>query len=145
MCNRRRRTRSDWMSIERARGISVVTSVMTFPDPREDHSRPTYLTLFDKPDATVLHAIDDAIGTSNGGTAEVHFLDPVPLATEGGRKRMAEASRRAIIVALGFEPPPPLRAKNGDPALKSAPHFAPRARLDETKAARQPKLRWLPK
>ena len=26
----RRRTRSDWMSIERARGISVVTSVMTF-------------------------------------------------------------------------------------------------------------------
>ena len=26
----RRRTRSDWMSIERERGISVVTSVMTF-------------------------------------------------------------------------------------------------------------------
>src|SRR5665213_3713948 len=26
----RRRTRSDWMAIERARGISVVTSVMTF-------------------------------------------------------------------------------------------------------------------
>lgn len=49
-------------------------------------------------------------------TAEVHFLDPVPLAIEGGRKRMAEASRRAIILALGFEPPPPLRAKNGDAA-----------------------------
>ncbi|HWT43699.1 MAG TPA: aminomethyl-transferring glycine dehydrogenase subunit GcvPB, partial [Sphingopyxis sp.] len=29
-----------------------------------------------------------------------------------------------------------LRAKNGDPALKTAPHFAPRARLDETLAAR---------
>lgn len=35
-----------------------------------------------------------------------------------------------------------LRAKNGDPALKSAPHFAPRARLDETKAARNPVLTW---
>ena len=46
--------------------------------------------------------------------AEVHFLDPVPLATEGGRKRMAEAARRAIIVALGFESPPPLRAKSVD-------------------------------
>ena len=35
-----------------------------------------------------------------------------------------------------------LRAKNGDPALKSAPHFAPRARLDETLAARKPVLTW---
>lgn len=35
-----------------------------------------------------------------------------------------------------------MRAKNGDPALKSAPHFAPRARLDETAAARKPVLAW---
>ncbi|PAL23264.1 aminomethyl-transferring glycine dehydrogenase subunit GcvPB [Sphingopyxis sp. GW247-27LB] len=35
-----------------------------------------------------------------------------------------------------------LRARNGDPALKSAPHFAPRARLDETLAARKPILTW---
>ncbi|HEV7314907.1 aminomethyl-transferring glycine dehydrogenase subunit GcvPB [Sphingopyxis sp.] len=35
-----------------------------------------------------------------------------------------------------------LRAKNGDPALKTAPHFAPRARLDETLAARKPVLAW---
>src|SRR3546814_18378401 len=35
-----------------------------------------------------------------------------------------------------------LRAKNGDPALKSAPHFAPRARLDETLAARRHVLSW---
>ncbi|HEY0594205.1 aminomethyl-transferring glycine dehydrogenase subunit GcvPB [Sphingopyxis sp.] len=35
-----------------------------------------------------------------------------------------------------------LRAKNGDPALKTAPHFAPRARLDETAAARKPVLAW---
>lgn len=34
------------------------------------------------------------------------------------------------------------RAKAGDPALKSAPHFAPRHRLDETLAARKPKLTW---
>ena len=35
-----------------------------------------------------------------------------------------------------------MRAKNGDAALKSAPHFAPRARLDETAAARKPILAW---
>ncbi|RDE06108.1 glycine dehydrogenase subunit 2 [Sphingomonas aracearum] len=34
------------------------------------------------------------------------------------------------------------RAKAGDPALKTAPHFAPRSRLDETQAARKPVLVW---
>ena len=34
------------------------------------------------------------------------------------------------------------RAKAGDAALKTAPHFAPRARLDETLAARKPVLVW---
>jgi len=34
------------------------------------------------------------------------------------------------------------RAKNGDPSLKTAPHFAPRRRLDETQAARKPVLSW---
>ncbi|MFV0623739.1 aminomethyl-transferring glycine dehydrogenase subunit GcvPB [Sphingomonas sp. ac-8] len=34
------------------------------------------------------------------------------------------------------------RAKAGDQALKGAPHFAPRRRLDETQAARKPVLRW---
>ena len=34
------------------------------------------------------------------------------------------------------------RAKNGDPSLKTAPHFAPRRRLDETLAARKPVLVW---
>ncbi|MFC3099701.1 aminomethyl-transferring glycine dehydrogenase subunit GcvPB [Altererythrobacter lauratis] len=33
-----------------------------------------------------------------------------------------------------------LRAKAGDPSLSSAPHFAPRTRLDETQAARKPVL-----
>ena len=34
------------------------------------------------------------------------------------------------------------RAKQGDQALKAAPHFAPRRRLDETLAARKPVLVW---
>ena len=34
------------------------------------------------------------------------------------------------------------RARAGDPSLKTAPHFAPRARLDETLAARKPVLVW---
>ncbi len=34
------------------------------------------------------------------------------------------------------------RDKTGDPTLKSAPHFAPRRRLDETQAARKPVLVW---
>ncbi len=34
------------------------------------------------------------------------------------------------------------RAKAGDESLKSAPHFAPRRRLDETQAARKPVLAW---
>ncbi len=34
------------------------------------------------------------------------------------------------------------RARDGDPSLKTAPHFAPRARLDETGAARRPVLTW---
>ncbi len=35
-----------------------------------------------------------------------------------------------------------MRAKAGDEALKTAPHFAPRRRLDETLAARKPVLVW---
>jgi glycine dehydrogenase subunit 2 len=34
------------------------------------------------------------------------------------------------------------RARAGDPTLKTAPHFAPRRRLDETLAARKPVLVW---
>ena len=36
------------------------------------------------------------------------------------------------------------RARSGDPELKSAPREAPRRRLDETAAARKPKLVWKP-
>lgn len=48
-------------------------------------------------------------------TAEVHFGEAIVL-DPAGRKRMAEAARRAIIIALGFEAPPALRARNGDAA-----------------------------
>ena len=36
------------------------------------------------------------------------------------------------------------RATQKDPALKSAPHLAPAKRLDETRAARSPRLKWTP-
>jgi len=36
------------------------------------------------------------------------------------------------------------RARAGDPALKGAPWYAPRRRLDETLAARKPVLSWTP-
>jgi glycine dehydrogenase subunit 2 len=36
------------------------------------------------------------------------------------------------------------RAGAGDETLKNAPYFAPRRRLDETQAARKPRLVWLP-
>jgi glycine dehydrogenase subunit 2 len=36
------------------------------------------------------------------------------------------------------------RASQKDPGLKSAPHLAPSRRLDETRAARTPRLRWTP-
>ena len=47
----------------------MVMPVMTHRDPRGDRSRPTCLTLFDKPAAAELQAIDDRVQTSNGGTA----------------------------------------------------------------------------
>jgi glycine dehydrogenase subunit 2 len=36
------------------------------------------------------------------------------------------------------------RATQKDPSLKSAPHLAPAKRLDETRAARSPRLKWTP-
>ena len=74
---------------------------------------------------------------------------------EPGRRRGGRADQRALP---GFQPPAvepesldqfigalrsvAERAKAGDVALKSAPHFAPRSRLDETLAARKPVLVW---
>lgn len=51
-------------------------------------------------------------------------------------------SKAALDQFIGALRSVAMRAKNGDPSLKSAPHFAPRARLDETAAARKPILTW---
>jgi glycine dehydrogenase subunit 2 len=51
-------------------------------------------------------------------------------------------SKAAIDQFIGALRHVAARARAGDEALKSAPHFAPRARLDETLAARKPVLVW---
>ncbi|MFK3890039.1 aminomethyl-transferring glycine dehydrogenase subunit GcvPB [Sphingomonas sp. NPDC079357] len=53
-------------------------------------------------------------------------------------------SRAALDQFIGALRSVAERAKAGDPSLKTAPHFAPRARLDETLAARKPVLTWNP-
>jgi glycine dehydrogenase subunit 2 len=51
-------------------------------------------------------------------------------------------SKAALDQFIGALRSVALRAKAGDASLKSAPHFAPRRRLDETLAARKPLLVW---
>ena len=51
-------------------------------------------------------------------------------------------SKAALDQFIGALRSVAVRAKAGDESLKSAPHFAPRRRLDETLAARKPKLVW---
>ena len=51
-------------------------------------------------------------------------------------------SKAALDQFIGALRSVALRARQGDPSLKSAPHFAPRRRLDETQAARKPVLSW---
>ncbi len=51
-------------------------------------------------------------------------------------------SKTALDQFIGAFRSVALRAKQGDPSLHSAPHFAPRRRLDETQAARKPVLVW---
>ncbi|MEQ1726429.1 MAG: aminomethyl-transferring glycine dehydrogenase subunit GcvPB [Sphingopyxis sp.] len=51
-------------------------------------------------------------------------------------------SKAALDQFIGALRSVALRAKQGDPSLKSAPHFAPRSRIDEVLAARQPVLVW---
>ena len=51
-------------------------------------------------------------------------------------------SKAALDQFIGAFRSVALRAKQGDPSLHSAPHFAPRRRLDETQAARKPVLVW---
>ena len=59
------------------------------------------------------------------------LVEPTETESKAGLDRFI-ASLRSLAV----------RARGGDERLKSAPHFAPRRRLDETHAARKPVLTW---
>ncbi len=51
-------------------------------------------------------------------------------------------SKRVLDQFIGALKSVAAQAKQGHPALKGAPHYAPRRRLDETAAARKPVLGW---
>ena len=59
------------------------------------------------------------------------LIEPTETESKSGTDRLI-ASLRSVAE----------RAKAGDETLKTAPHFAPRRRLDETRAARKPVLTW---
>ncbi|MBS0482209.1 MAG: aminomethyl-transferring glycine dehydrogenase subunit GcvPB [Proteobacteria bacterium] len=59
------------------------------------------------------------------------LIEPTETESKAGLDRFI-ASMRSLAA----------RARNADPSLKTAPHFAPRRRLDETQAARKPVLNW---
>ena len=59
------------------------------------------------------------------------LIEPTETESKDGLDRLI-ASLRSLAT----------RARDCDPSLKTAPHFAPRRRLDETLAARKPVLTW---
>src|SRR6204780_3928139 len=88
----RRQTRSDWMGIERARGISVVTSVMTFEyadcvfnlldtPGHEDFSEDTYRTLTAADSAVMVIDAAKGIETQTRKLFEVCRLRDIPIVT----------------------------------------------------------------
>jgi peptide chain release factor 3 len=87
-----RRTRSDWMSIERSRGISVVTSVMTFEveghvfnlldtPGHEDFSEDTYRTLTAVDSAVMVIDAAKGIEARTRKLFEVCRLRDIPIVT----------------------------------------------------------------
>jgi len=88
----RRKTRSDWMAIERARGISVVTSVMTFEHAgcvfnlldtpgHEDFSEDTYRTLTAVDSAVMVIDAAKGIGARTRKLFEICRLRDIPILT----------------------------------------------------------------
>src|ERR1700684_4291893 len=88
----RRRTRSDWMSIERERGISVVTSVMTFETTgcvfnlldtpgHEDFSEDTYRTLTAVDSAVMVIDAAKGVEARTRKLFEVCRLRDIPIVT----------------------------------------------------------------
>jgi peptide chain release factor 3 len=84
----RRRTRSDWMSIERERGISVVTSVMTF------ESRGCVFNLLDTP----AHADfpEDTWRTLTAGDVAVMVIGAAKGIAKGIEERVVEPARKRV-------------------------------------------------
>ena len=87
----RRRTRSDWMSIERECGISIVTSVMTF------ESRGCVFNLLDTPGHEDFS--EDTYRTLTAVDSAVMVID----AAKGIEERIVEASRK--LFATGEQLP----------------------------------------
>src|SRR6201997_1715503 len=88
----RRRTRSDWMGIERDRGISVVTSVMTFEHAgcvfnlldtpgHEDFSEDTYRTLTAVDSAVMVIDAAKGIEARTRKLFEICRLRDIPIVT----------------------------------------------------------------
>ncbi|MEK7245298.1 MAG: GTP-binding protein, partial [Pseudomonadota bacterium] len=88
----RRRARSDWMKVERERGISVATSVMTFEfeglafnlldtPGHEDFSEDTYRTLTAVDSAVMVLDAAKGIETQTRKLFEVCRLRDVPIVT----------------------------------------------------------------
>src|ERR1700674_4644293 len=88
----RRKTRSDWMAIERARGISVVTSVMTFEHAgcvfnlldtpgHEDFSEDTYRTLTAVDSAVMVIDAAKGIEARTRKLFEICRLRDIPILT----------------------------------------------------------------
>ena len=88
----RRRTRSDWMGIERERGISVVTSVMTFEHAgcvfnlldtpgHEDFSEDTYRTLTAVDSAVMVIDAAKGIESRTRKLFEICRLRDIPILT----------------------------------------------------------------
>jgi peptide chain release factor 3 len=88
----RRKTRSDWMAIERARGISVVTSVMTFEyagcvfnlldtPGHEDFSEDTYRTLTAVDSAVMVIDAAKGIEARTRKLFEICRLRDIPILT----------------------------------------------------------------
>ena len=134
----RRRTRSDWMSIERERGISVVTSVMTFEHKgcvfnlldtpgHEDFSEDTYRTLT-AVDAAVM-VIDAAKGIEarTRKLFEICRLRDIPIVTFINKMDRESQDPFALLDEIG-----------ADLALDTAPVTWPVGRAAELRRHLRP-------
>lgn len=126
----RRRTRSDWMAIERARGISVVTSVMTFPyeelvftlldtPGHEDFSEDTYRTLTAVDCAVMVIDAAKGIEAQTRKLFEICRLRDIPIITFINKMDRESRDPFALLDEIA-----------GELALDTAPLYWPVGRAD---------------